>query len=247
MVARSRIFEVIICNLAYAKTCDLNHEAQLEMVKNLPPITLSLAITSSTFVVQSIKGLINCKIFGSLNQLLCVTSYVFWFIKKCRKQGNSCESIISYTEMNQSELLWIKAVQHSVFTREIQSLHCCSVPCPPLFKQFGLFSDDQEVLCCKGRLNNSSLCLLSKNPALLPHNDYFVQLLVLWAHQNVKHSGVADTLTYLRERYWILKGRQVVRRVVRSCVICRKLKGPSYPSVPAPDLPHERVSDQRRL
>ena len=108
------------------KTCDLNYEAQLEMVKNLPPVTISLVTTSSTFVVQSTKGLIDCKKFGSLNQLLRVTSYVFRFIKKCRKQGNSCEYIISRTEMNQSELLWIKAVQRSIFAREIQSLHSCS-------------------------------------------------------------------------------------------------------------------------
>ena len=165
------------------EACDLNHAAQLEVVKNLPPITLSLFTTSSTFVVQSIKGLIDCKKFGGLNQLLCVTSYVFWFIKNCRKQGNSCESTISCTEMNQSELLWIKAVQHSIFTCEIQSLHSRSISCPPLVKQFSLFLNNQNVLRCKDRLNNSSLCLL--DPALLPHNDYFVQLLILWAHLNV--------------------------------------------------------------
>ena len=96
------------------ETCDLNHEALLEMVKNLPPITLSLVTTNSTFVAQSMKGLIDHKKFGGLNRLLRMTFYVFWFIKKCKKQGNSCESIISYTKINQLELLWIKVVQHCV-------------------------------------------------------------------------------------------------------------------------------------
>ena len=145
--------------------------------------------------------------------------------------------------MNQSELLWIKSVQQSIFAREIQYLCSCVGQCPLLVKQFGLFLDDQEVLRCKGRLNNSSLCMLSKNPAILPCDGYFVELLVLWAHQNVKHSGVADTLTFLRELYWILKGCQVVRRVVKSCTVCRKFEGPSYSSVSAPVLPNERVSD----
>ena len=98
-------------------------------------------------------------------------------------------------------------------------------------------------MCCKGHLNNSSLHLQSKNPVILPRHHRIVELLVLWAHQNIKHSGVSDTLVYLREKYWIIKGQQVVRKIVRSCVICRKLEGPSYPSVPAPDLPFERVSD----
>ena len=215
----------------------------MEMVKNITPITLSLVTNSSTFVCQSIKEVMDCKKYAGLNRLLRVTSYVIRFIKKCRKQTTSFDPFISPCEMNQSELLWIKSVQQSIFAREIQYLCSCVGQCPLLVKQFGLFLDDQEVLRCKGRLNNSSLCMLSKNPAILPCDGYFVELLVLWAHQNVKHSGVADTLTFLRELYWILKGCQVVRRVVKSCTVCRKFEGPSYSSVSAPVLPNERVSD----
>ena len=70
-----------------------------------------------------------------------------------------------------------------------------------------------------------------------------VELLVLRAHRKVKHSGASDTLTYLRESYWILKGWQVVRKIIKSCVVCRRLEGPPYPAVPASDLPFERVSE----
>ena len=118
-----------------------------------------------------------------------------------------------------------------------------TLPCPILVNQFGLFLDDQQVLRCKGQLNNSSLHLQSKNPVSLPRHHRIVKLLVLWAHQNIKHSGISDTLAYLCEKYLIIKGRQVVRKIIRSCVVCRKLEGLSYPSVPAPDLPFERVSD----
>ena len=94
---------------------DLNHEAQMEMVKNITPITLSLVSMSSTFVCQSIKELIDSKKYGGLNRLLRVTSYVIRFIKKCRKQTDSFDPFISRSEMNQSELLWIKSVQRSFF------------------------------------------------------------------------------------------------------------------------------------
>ena len=79
---------------------DLNHKVQMEMAKDITLITLSLVTTNSTFVCQAIK---------ELHQLLHVTSYVIWLIKECRKQTHSCESSISHTEMNQSELLWIKS------------------------------------------------------------------------------------------------------------------------------------------
>ena len=59
----------------------------------------------------------------------------------------------------------------------------------------------------------------------------------------MKHGGINDTLVALCERYWILRGRQVVKAIVRSCVVCRKLEGLPYGSHPSPDLPACRVSD----
>lgn len=52
-----------------------------------------------------------------------------------------------------------------------------------------------------------------------------------------------DTLVYLREKYWILRGRQATRKVVRSCITCKRIEGPPYPSIPSPVLPIERVSE----
>ena len=59
----------------------------------------------------------------------------------------------------------------------------------------------------------------------------------------MKHGGINTTLVALRERYWILRGRQVVKAIIRSCVICRKFEGLPYCSQPSPDLPACRMSD----
>ena len=225
------------------ETPKFNQEAKTEMVKNIPPITYSMLATSSQFICQSIEELINCDDYSDLNHLLRVTSYVIRFINRCRNQSEARGTCVLCSEMNNAELLWIKAVQYCSFGREIHYLVSLTSPRPILVNQFGLFLDEQQVLCCQGRLNNSSLCLQSKNPALLPCHHQVVKLIVTWACQKVKHSGVADTLTYLRERFWILKGRQLVRKIIRACVVCHKLEGSSYPMIPAPDLPYERVSD----
>ena len=34
-----------------------------------------------------------------------------------------------------------------------------------------------------------------------------------------------------------------MRKIIKSCVVCQRLEGPSYPTVPTPDLPFERVSE----
>jgi len=147
---------------------DLNQEAQMEMVKNITPITLSLVTNSSTFVCQSIKEVMDCKKYAGLNRLLRVTSYVIRFIKKCRKQTTSFDPFISPCEMNQSELLWIKSVQRSIFACEIQYLCSCVGQCPLLVKQFGLFLDDQEVYVVKVD-STIHLCVCSVRTQLYYH------------------------------------------------------------------------------
>ena len=99
------------------------------------------------------------------------------------------------------------------------------------------------MLGCRGRINNSSLPQTSKNPILLPSSHPYVDLLIRHTHELVKHSAVTNTLTTLRERFWILKGRQAVKRVLKCCVTCRKLEGLPYSSYNSPDLPSFRVSD----
>ena len=90
--------------------------------------------------------------------------------------------------------------------------------------QFVLFLD-QGILKCRTRINNSSLPIESKNPMLLPSKHHVVNLLVNHYHSLVKHNGVNNTLNALREKFWLIKGRQTVKRVVRSFVVCLKSEG----------------------
>ena len=57
----------------------------------------------------------------------------------------------------------------------------------------------------------------------------------------VLHGGVRETLTELRQSYWIPKGRQLVKKEIRKCITCRKVEGPPFRSVNAP-LPYIRVT-----
>ena len=58
------------------------------------------------------------------------------------------------------------------------------------------------------------------------------------------HNGVKETLTEIRSKYWIIRGRQLVRMVLQRCVICRRFEGLPYNSPPPPPLPDFRVKEQ---
>ena len=94
---------------------------------------------------------------------------------------------------------------------------------------------------CKGRIEHANLESHSKNPILLPPKHPFVDLIIRDTHTRIKHSGIRDTLTTIRER--ILRGRQAVKRILNQCVVCRKAEGVPFATPPSPDLPPERVSD----
>ena len=48
-------------------------------------------------------------------------------------------------------------------------------------------------------------------------------------------------LTELRAEYWIVRGRNFVKKLIRSCNICKRFHGRPYTYSEIPDLPVESV------
>ena len=93
----------------------------------------------------------------------------------------------------------------------------------------------------KGRLENSDLGIDAKFPLLL-RDAYFAHLLINNSHIEVMHGGTEATLNHFRNRFLIVRGRQVVKRTIYRCVICRRHQGKTLVSPPSPALPAYRVA-----
>jgi hypothetical protein len=134
-----------------------------------------------------------------------------------------------------AELLLIKNAQVSVKSHKNY---------PIWKKQLMLFEDDSGILRCRGRIDNVvNLPYSTKHPILLPSNHPLTTLYVHQAHSRVLHNGVRETLTELRSRFWVVKGRAVVKRILHSCCICRRYEGKHYAVPPPPPLPTYRVQE----
>ena len=93
-----------------------------------------------------------------------------------------------------------------------------------------------------GRLENAHINGEVKHTMILPYNQHHVtNLIIIHHHVAVGHMGQESVLASSRERFWILKGRSVVRCVVRTCVDCQKRKKPASVQFMA-DLPQDRVT-----
>jgi transposase InsO family protein len=104
-----------------------------------------------------------------------------------------------------------------------------------------LFQDEFGVLRCRSRLENSDLVETQKFPVILPRKNNLTELIIMDAHRRALHMGSNSTIALVRTKFWVPKLRQLVRQLLRNCIVCRKLNGKAYPPQPAPPLPKFRV------
>ena len=50
-------------------------------------------------------------------------------------------------------------------------------------------------------------------------------LIILKIHERTYYSGVRVTLSNIRELYWIVNGRQIVKKVFKKWVLCKFIQG----------------------
>jgi len=77
-------------------------------------------------------------------------------------------------------------------------------------------------------------------PVLLPSSHPLVMLLIQWYHVKHHHAGTQFLMSSLRERFWILRARRAINKVVHKCPTCLRHSGKSFQVDPA-TLPAART------
>ena len=146
-------------------------------------------------------------------------------------------------ELEKSEKVIIRVVQSEVFAAELKYLTEKSGTTKPTnyIKEFNLFLDEDPLLRCKTKLRHAEIPEDNKNPIIIPSRHQFSWLIIQEAHEKVYHSGIGLTLLTVRQRFWILRGRESVKRVLRDCTACKRLQGKHFKPATATELPEFRV------
>ena len=86
-----------------------------------------------------------------------------------------------------------------------------------------------------------------KHPIILPKDHTVTHLIVTSAHEQLGHgSGTEHLLSELRTRFWIVKGRRIVRNLIQKCIGCRRrFTGKPTTQMMAP-LPKSRLQQPMR-
>ncbi|XP_055923206.1 uncharacterized protein LOC129953772 [Eupeodes corollae] len=99
---------------------------------------------------------------------------------------------------------------------------------------------ENGVLRVHSRLGDCNEEDISAFPIILPKRSHITKLIVLHVHKQMLHSGTGTTCAELRRKFWIVRGRQLVKSVIQKCEVCKRLLA-SPGSEPIAPLPRERM------
>ncbi len=190
--------------------------------------------------------------YSSYTKLLRVTALCMRFIVKCkghfsltfgRDSGVLFHNTISHItiqELTQVKRLWELAVQRHWYKDVILAIKETGTK-HSLINDLGLQLDNFGLLRSYGRFENAALTQAAREPKLLPRKDHLTKLIIESVHKTSMHSGVSQTLSTLRQEYWIPKGLSQVRSVLKKCHICRRVMGGPFKLPAMAPWPKEKM------
>ena len=196
--------------------------------------------------------------FSSWSKLRRVTAWILRYIstlkRRCalRKRDepvvyNETYSPLSVDEIRAAERHVIQHVQSKHFKEELSKLSG-SRPETKLKRESCIHQLDpvliDGLLCVGGRLHHAPIGDDIKHPAILPKNHHVSEMIVRYYHVLSAHSGVEHTLSLIREKFWIVNARSLVKRLVHRCVPCRRRQAPVGEQKMA-NLPRDRVTPSK--
>ncbi|XP_053698926.1 uncharacterized protein LOC128745885 [Sabethes cyaneus] len=194
--------------------------------------------------------------WSSYNRLLHIIGYCLRFSERTRSKTRTQpraplsdndvdRQSLTVKEIANANTLLVRLAQQDAFRNEIKELERGnSVAKSSPIRRLMPFVDPEIILRVEGRLNLSQFPYQSKHPALLPKNHPFTRLIGENYHRKLVHGGGRLILSTIREEYWPLNGRHLVKSIVRNCFRCSR-QHPVPEQQQIGQLPSSRVIPSR--
>ncbi|XP_011883943.1 PREDICTED: uncharacterized protein LOC105571080 [Vollenhovia emeryi] len=155
--------------------------------------------------------------YSSYSKLLRIIAYCLRFRRTIRTTGSS-----SASEIIEAEQRILRILQTSQFANEIKELKLRGSTNKSKITNLNPFLDDYGLIRVRGRLQKSNLTFTQKHPILLPSRHHLTDSIIREVHETHYHAGIQTTLFILRQRFWLMDGRNQVRKIVRTCIRCSR-------------------------
>ena len=197
---------------------------------------------SVSCVVQPKEPFIDFTRFSKYSRLLRTVAWIRRFVCNSRvKEEERIDSPLTGLEIQNAEEWLISQVQEASFPEEITS---SKQPGPVKDSNLAnlnpFMCPTSHFLRVGGRIHKSLIPEEEKHLIILLSNDPVVKLLIEDVHCRELHAGLEHTLSVLRQRFWLIKGRSAVRQTLKNCLICPHYQTKPFGQQMAP-LPEDRI------
>ena len=201
-----------------------------------------LTVQLATEEHEAVEQVLDLQRYSKLKTVLRITAWIKRFTDNTRSTTKRSGELTA-EELLQAEKYWIKSTQHQTFSQDVTLLNAGkALNKDSKIRELRPFLDEDGLTCVGGRLQQSDFSFRQQHPWILPAKNRYCELLIQQNHENLMHAGVRDTLVQLRERYWIMRGRQLVKSVLSRCHVCRRFKAKPAQQITAP-LPRDRITE----
>ncbi|XP_029163718.1 uncharacterized protein LOC114936567 [Nylanderia fulva] len=184
--------------------------------------------------------------FSSLSRLKRVTAYCLRLAKRSVQNTSQQSKLLTVLKLEHAMKTLIKGCQAHSFAEELHNLsNKKRLQSKSKLLTLNPFLDEEGIIRVGGRLCNATIEYSQKHPIILPSKHHLTTLIIRDAHYKNLHAGSQAILMMVRNNYWPISGREAVRRVLRSCIVCFRAK-PTVAHQLMGNLPAVRVTQQIR-
>ncbi|XP_058827429.1 uncharacterized protein LOC131687365 [Topomyia yanbarensis] len=198
---------------------------------------------STTLVLQTTTPSEIFKLRSSLSELVRITAYIRRFRFNARAVNRNCRrhSPITTSELDEALQMLVRLAQQESFPQELADLskqpHVRDssriISLKPILKE--------GILCVGGRLRHAAVSTNRKHPYILDPHHPLTKIVVVYYHRKLFHAGQQLLISAMREQFWPVYTRNLVRQVIHECVACFRVRPKAQDQIMA-DLPPERVT-----
>ena len=216
----------------------LKHKADWPMTSLTPLSSDDKEIKKQNLVckLSCFQPSIQFERFSSWRRLSRTLAWVMKFLRPKKIARKQDKTDLSLEEERIGRQTTLKLIQREVFdenmSKELKG---------KLSKLDPYFDEDDELMRVGGRLKQGIFPYAVKHQVILPKDHHAVKLIVMYYHEQNHHVGTEHLISILRQEFWIIAIRTIVKRVIQKCVTCQKRR--AKPSeVKMADLPVDRIT-----
>ena len=134
-----------------------------------------------------------------------------------------------YDDLNELDLaltLLIREVQRTHFSHHITAVddkRNITFDKQSVLQNFGAHLDQYGLIRLRTRLEQTvNFSYEEVHPIILPPHCQFSRLVIANTHHQLFHPGVDRTCSSIRERFFIINQRRMVKHFISNCIICRR-------------------------